>query len=210
MPATTRTTILRFPFAEGIELRLRPGLDIAERAGFEALCEDNPDMRIQRGGRGELTIEMPTKGFTGARNSLLAILLGVWALAHGEGLTFDSSTGFDLPDGSTLSPDAAWVRRERLAALSPEQKRGFLPLTPDFIVELRSDSDRLSLLQQKMTDWQTNGVRLGLLLDPTTRRVHVYRPGTEPQVLEDPATVDCSPELLGFLLDTKTIFDVTL
>lgn len=210
MPTATRTTTLRFPFAEGIELRLRPGLDIAERAGFEALCEDNPDMRIQRSGRGELTIEMPTKGFTGARNSLLAILLGVWALAQGEGLTFDSSAGFDLPDGSTLSPDAAWVRKERLEALTPEQKRGFLPLTPEFIAELRSDSDRLSLLLQKMTDWQTNGVRLGLLLDPITRRVHVYRPNTESLILEDPATVDCSPELPGFLLDTKAIFDVTL
>ncbi len=157
------------------------------------------------------TLRFPfADGFTGARNSLLAILLGVWALANGEGLTFDSSAGFDLLDGSTLSPDAAWVRKERLEALSSEQKRGFLPLTPDFIAELRSDSDRLSLLQQKMTDWQTNGVCLGLLLDPITRRVYVYRPDTEPQILEDPATVDCSPELPGFLLDTKAIFDVTL
>lgn len=210
MAIATRTTILRFPFAEGIELRLRPGVDIAERAGFEALCEDNPDMRIQRSGRGELTIEMPTKGFTGACNSLLAILLGVWALANGQGLTFDSSTGFDLPEGSTLSPDAAWVRKERLEVLTSEQKKSFLPITPDFIAELRSDSDRLSPLQAKMVDWQSNGVRLGLLLDPANRKVHVYRLGNEPQILDDPTTIDCSPELPGFLLDVTAIFDVTL
>ena len=208
MPSVARTTILRFPFAEGIELRLRPGLDIAERDAFETLCEDNPNLRIERNGRGELTIEMPTKGFTGARNSLLAILLGVWALANGEGLTFDSSAGFELPDGATLSPDAAWIRKARLNALTAEQRTGFLPVVPDFIVELRSESDRLAPLKEKMGDWLNNGVPLGLLLDPITRKVHLYRLGREPQVLDDPAIVDCSPELPGFSLDTRAIFDI--
>lgn len=210
MPTTLEPTLLRFPFADGVELRLRPGLNIAERAGFQTLCDDNPQMRLERNKRGELVIEMPTKGFTGARNSLLTILLGIWALANGEGLTFDSSTGFDLPDGSTLSPDAAWVRKSRLAALTDEQKRSFLPIVPEFIVELRSDSDRLGHLQEKLTDWCNNGVGLALLLDPTTRKVHLYRPETAPEVLDDPESVDCSPELPSFVLDVRAIFDVTL
>lgn len=202
--------VLRFPFLPGVELRLRPGIDITQRSGFEALCNDNPDLRIERNGRGELAIEMPTKGVTGARNLRLSMLLGLWALTDGTGVAFDSSAGFDLSDGSTLSPDAAWVKNERLQALTKEQKASFLPLAPDFIVELRSDSDRLPSLQQKMSDWIASGVRLALLLDPLARTVHLYRPGTEPQVLQDPATVDCSPELSGFMLDTTAIFEIAL
>lgn len=205
-----QNAVLRFPFVPGMELRLRPGMDITQRTGFEALCADNPDLRIERDGRGELTIEMPTKGFTGARNLRLSLLLGLWALSDGTGMGFDSSAGFNLPDGATLSPDVAWVKKERLRALTDDEKAGFLPVAPDFIVELRSDSDRLSLLQQKMSDWLANGVQLALLLDPITRKVHVYRPNQAPFVLDDPDTVDCSPELPGFLLDVKAIFDTTL
>jgi Uma2 family endonuclease len=210
MAAATTNSVLRFPFLSGMELRLRPGMDISQKSGFEALCADNPDLRIERNRRGELAIEMPTKGVTGARNLRLSLLLGLWALTDGTGIAFDSSAGFELPDGSTLSPDAAWIRRDRLETLTDNQKKSFLPLAPDFIVELRSDSDRLTPLQQKMTDWIASGVRLALLLDPMNRCVHLYRPGSEPQLLHDPPSVDCSPELSRFVLEVSAIFDLTL
>ncbi|MBB6048629.1 Uma2 family endonuclease [Armatimonas rosea] len=104
------------------------------------------------------------------------------------------------------SPDVAWISKSRLAALTTEQKKKFLPLAPDFAAELRSETDSLSLLQDKMAEYIACGVRLALLIDPTTHRVHVYRPNTEPQVLENPTTVDCSPELPGFILDTQPLF----
>ena len=122
----------------------------------------------------------------------------------------ESSGGFVLPHGAVLSPDAAGVSHERLNTLTPQQRDGFLPLAPDFIVELRSETDRLKTLQEKMVKWRDNGVRLAVLLDHTTRSVHLYRPGTEPQVLSDPEILDCSPELPGFVPPVKTLFDVTL
>lgn len=108
------------------------------------------------------------------------------------------------------SPDAAWVSKTRLDTLTTEQKKRFLPLAPDFAAELRSESDNLALLQEKLEEYIACGVRLALLLDPTTRTVHVYRPATEPHVLENPQTLDCSPELPGLTLDIAAIFDADL
>jgi Uma2 family endonuclease len=108
------------------------------------------------------------------------------------------------------SPDAAWVSKARLNTLTAEQKKKFLPLAPDFAAELRSETDSLTLLQEKMEEYIACGVRLALLLDPTTRKAHLYRPSTEPQVLENPPTLDCSPELPGLTLDIAAIFDADL
>jgi Uma2 family endonuclease len=199
---------LRFPFAEGLELRLRPGIDIATRAGFDALCTDNPDLRIERRSNGELTIDMPTKGFTGARNALLALFLGTWALQSGEGISFDSSAGFTLPDGSVLSPDASWVRKRDLDNLTDEQKEDFMPVVPEFVVEIRSKSDRLSVVREKMESWQENGVLLGILIDPMTKNIEIYRSNTTVVVLDNPDEINCSPELSGFVLNTRAIFDL--
>jgi Uma2 family endonuclease len=201
---------LRFPFAEGLELRLRPGIDIATRAGFDALCEDNPDLRIERKCNGELTIDMPTKGFTGMYNALLAILLGNWALQNGEGFSCDSSTGFTLPDGSVLSPDASWVRKTDVDALTDSEREDYMPVVPEFIVEIRSKSDRLSVVREKMEAWRDNGVSLGVLIDPITKNVEVYRTGTTAIVLENPEGIDCSPELPDFVLNTRAIFDIAI
>jgi Uma2 family endonuclease len=211
MPATTILPsygLLRFPLAEGLELRLRPGLDITTRAGFDTLCEDNPMLSIERWSNGELTIDMPTKGFTGMRNAMLTMLLGNWALQNGQGLSGDSSTGFTLPDGSILSPDAAWVRKSVLEPLTDDEKEDYLPVVPEFVVEIRSKSDRLSVVRTKLALWKANGVRLGLLIDPLTRKVEVYRPEQETVTLENPASVDCSPELPGFLLDMQKLFEI--
>jgi Uma2 family endonuclease len=211
MPAaldSSTSARLRFPFAEGLELRLRSGIDITTRVGFDALCEDNPDLRIERKGNGELTIDMPTKGLTGMRNALLATSLGIWAAQQGEGYAGDSSTGFTLPDGSILSPDASWVRKEVVDTLTDEQKEDYLPVVPDFVVEIRSKSDRMTTLRDKMALWRDNGVLLGLLLDPRARTVEVYRPDAEPVLLSDPEAVDCSPALPELSLNIQAIFDL--
>jgi Uma2 family endonuclease len=178
--------------------------------GFDALCEDNPDLRIERKSNGELIIDMPTKGFTGMYNALLAILLGNWALQNGEGFSCDSSTGFTLPDGSVLSPDASWVRKTDLDALTSEQREDFMPVVPEFIVEIRSKSDRLSAIREKMREWKDNGVLLGILIDPMAKNVEIHRINQEIILLENPTNIDCSPELPGFILNTQAIFDLTV
>lgn len=202
--------LLRFPFAGDTQLRLRPGLNMSNNADFFQFCEDNAELRIERSATGELSLEMPTKYLTSKRNALLTAYLVMWNLQKSLGETSESSGGFVLPNGAIRSPDAAWVSHARLAALTPEERDGFLPLAPDFIVELRSETDRLSALQDKMLEWRDNGVRLGLLLDPTTRTVHLYRPNTSPSLLTDPESVDCAPELPGFVLNTRALFDLAL
>ncbi len=131
----------------------------------------------------------------------------LWTRQDNTGAAFDSSGGFVLPNGAMRSPDASWVRGERLAALTAEQKRKFLPLCPDFVIELRSPSDSLATLQAKMREYMENGARLGWLLDPESRLVHVYRPGESPQVLEGPDKLSGDPVLSSFTLDLKTIWE---
>ncbi len=119
----------------------------------------------------------------------------------------DSSGGYVLPDQAMRAPDASWVLRSRLADISPDRREKFLPLCPDFVVEIKSPSDRLAVLQAKMEEYRDNGARLGWLIDPQARRVHVYRPGREAEVLENPATVAGDPELAGFVLDLEPIWE---
>ena len=141
------------------------------------------------------------------RSGELFLQLRRWADQDGSGVVFDSSTGFELPSGAIRSPDVAWVKRARLAALTPEQKERFLPLCPDFVIELRSPSDRLALLQEKMSEYASNGAQLGWLIDPTTRRVFVYRPELEPEVLQDPLVLRGGPALPGFVLTLQPIWE---
>src|ERR671932_2756854 len=149
----------------------------------------------------------PTVGETGNRNAILTTFLTTWALRDGTGAAFDSSTGFNLPNGATRAPDAAWVRRERLAALTAEQKKRFLPLCPDFVVELRSPSDRLAVIQDKMKEYMDNGARLGWLIDVPNREVYVYRPGTEAERVDEASELSGEPELPGFVLDLRAIWE---
>ncbi|WP_395089449.1 Uma2 family endonuclease [Armatimonas sp.] len=208
---TTEPNFLMFPFGQtGQHLRLRGGLHLTDRHDFGVFCDDNKDWRIERSAHGELIIEMPTKGFTGTLNAYLGFQLFGWALQDGTGIAFDSSAGFELPNGAMRSPDAAWVRKSQLAALNDAQKQEFLPLVPEVIFELRSSSDRLAVLEAKMIEWQSVGVRLGVLLDPLERQVQIYRLGQTPQLLSNLTTLDCSPELPGFLLDSQAIFDAGL
>ncbi len=149
----------------------------------------------------------PAGGETSYRNSDLCSQLRVWAKQEGSGRSFDSSGGFVLPSGAERSPDASWVLRERLAALRAEEKSGFLPLAPDFAIELLSPSDRLKNVKEKMAEYLASGVRLGWLIDPFSRQVHIYRPNAAPQILDNPATLSGEPELPGFVLDLAEIWD---
>lgn len=174
---------------------------------FLDLCRANPDYRIELNAKGEIEIMPPTGGRTGYQNSQLNRALGNWAEQTGGGVVFDSSTGFRLPSGATRSPDAAWVRRERLARLSPSEKSGFLPLTPDFVLELLSGSDSLKVVQGKMEEYRANGVRLGWLLDPEARRVYVYRPDRPVEQFDGLDQIAGDPELQGFVLDLRRIWE---
>jgi Uma2 family endonuclease len=128
-------------------------------------------------------------------------------MQNGSGVAFDSSTGFDLPNGATRSPDAAWVLRERLSKLTSQQKRKFLPLCPDFVVELQSPSDTLGDLQQKMQEYIDNGAQLGWLLAPDTKTVYIYKHGAPVERLDAPAQITADPLLPDFVLNLAEVWD---
>jgi Uma2 family endonuclease len=194
-------------FADGLPLivYLRPVLELTDDQFFE-LCQINRDLRIERTARGELVIMPPTGWKTGERNAEITLQLRTWAKQDGTGVVTDSSAGFKLPNGADRSPDAAWIRHERLVTLTPEQKEKFLPLCPDFVIELRSPTDSLTLLQSKMQEYLDNGAQLGWLIDPIQWRVYVYRPQLLVEILENPDTVSGDPVLPGFTLDLREIW----
>ena len=173
---------------------------------FMHLCQENPELRIELTAKGELVIMPPTGSKTGLRNSTLTYDLVAWARIDGTGVVFDSSTLFTLPNGAKRSPDASWVRRDRWDALSEEQQEGAAPLCPDFVVELRSPTDRLSDLQEKMQEYLDNGARLGWLIDPLDKRGYVYRPGQPVESLDNPTTLSGDPVLPGFVLQVHELW----
>jgi Uma2 family endonuclease len=187
-------------------LHLRPVIELTDDQLFE-LCQLNQELWIERTAEGDLVI-MPSEGWeTNNRSITLMTLLTQWAWQDGTGVTFGSSGGFILPSGAMRAPDAAWVLRSRLAALTPEQKQKFLPLCPDFVVEIRSPSDRLSTAQAKMQEYIENGARLGWLIDPASRMIYVYRPNQPVEHLETPAMISGAPVLPGFVLDLQRIWE---
>lgn len=208
MAAATESDISALPGGWDGPLRLRTrGAFATTDAQFFAFCRQNPDLRIEQAADGDWIIMAPAGGETGSRNNELARQLGNWARQDRTGVAFDSSTGFVLPGGGRRSPDAAWVRRTRLSALTPEQKQKFLPLCPDFVMELRSPSDALAPLQDKMAEYQAAGASLGWLLDAAAQAVWVYRPGSDAVRLDAPAAVSGSPLLEGFVLELASVWD---
>ena len=178
---------------------------------FAALAAANRDMRLERTAEGELIVNPPTGWETGERNRSLTGQLDRWYEENENlGKAFDSSTGFILPNGATRAPDASWVSRERWDALTPEQKGTFANICPDFVVELRSSSDRLGTLQAKMTEYINNGARLGWLIDPQQRQVEIYRPGLTVELLSDPAELSGEDVLPGFRLNLRRIWGLAL
>jgi len=176
------------------------------RDQFFQFCQLNPDVRMERSAEGDLVIMAPAGSESGRKSGEAFYQLTVWSKQDGTGITFDASAGFGLPKGGERSPDASWVLRERWNALSDEDRRKFAPLAPDFVIEVRFDTDRLPTLRKKMQEYADNGVRLGWLLDPIERRVEVYRPGQAPLTMENPAAIVADPELPGFTLDLTPIW----
>ncbi|MEG4228197.1 Uma2 family endonuclease [Microcoleus sp. N9_B2] len=188
-----------------IVLRIPPKLQMTDDEFFE-FCQINSELRIERNKSGELLIMPPTGGTPGNRSGSVLGELYIWARQDGTGMCFDSSTGFKLSMGDK-SPDASWIKLERWNALSQEQQDKFAPICPDFVVELRSASDNLKPLQEKMQEYMREpGVQLGWLIDCKNPRVYIYRPGLPEECLENPATVSGHPVLPGFVLNMSKIW----
>ncbi len=189
-----------------VVLHTRPALEMDEEQFFE-FCRLNRGWRIERSAEGDLEVMVPTGGETSDRNSEINMQLRQWAKRDGAGVAFESNGGFVLPNGAIRSPDASWVWRGRLANLTAEQKQRFLPLCPDFVIELRSPSDPLPPIEAKMREYAENGARLGWLMDPVERKVHVYKPGEPIEILERPNRLSEDPVLPGFTLDLQPIWE---
>ena len=190
-------------------VHLQPVINMSDDEFFD-FCQLNRELRIERTAGGDLLIMPPVGGETSARNNELGWQLTRWAKKDGSGVVFDSSCGFVLPNGATRSPDAAWIEQSRLAALTPSQKKKFIPLCPDFVIELRSPSDSLKDVKEKMEEYVSQGTRLGWLFDPVNRRVHVYRPQAAVESIAGAASLSGEPVLKGFVLDLKPIWEVAL
>jgi len=188
-----------------ITLDLHSVVDLTDEQ-FSKLCQANPDIKLERTAKGELIVMPPTGGETGDRNSEINFQLRAWNKQNLLGKVFDSSTGFKLPNGANRSPDASWVKLERWQALNPAQRQKFPPLAPDFVVELRSITDDLKLLQNKMQEYRDNGVRLGWLIDPQNQQVEIYRQGQDVEVVRTPSTLSGEDVLPEFVLNLQDIF----
>jgi Uma2 family endonuclease len=197
---------LRPTEAEPFVLRFGPVLRKLNEEDFLEFCQANRDWRIERTSDGDIVIMPPTGGDAGRRNFSLTGEFYAWVKQDGTGVGFDSSTGFALPNGARRSPDLAWVKLSRWEALTDQERKEFPPLCPDFVVELRSESDSLTGLQQKMEEYLDSGARLGWLIDPAEKRVYIYRPHIQVECLEEPATVSGEPLLAGFVLETHLLW----
>ncbi|MBP0029750.1 Uma2 family endonuclease [Roseofilum sp. Guam] len=177
------------------------------REQFVALVSANPDLRLECTARGELIVNPPTGGETGKRNAKIGTQLGIWGEANETlGEYFDSSTGFELPNGANRSPDASWVSKDKWEALTPEQREGFIPLCPDFVVELRSKTDSLKDLRTKMQEYLDNGTQLGWLIDPKNKRVEIYRADRVVEVVENAIALSGEGILPSFTLSMERIW----
>jgi Uma2 family endonuclease len=173
---------------------------------FYQLCSSNPDVRFERNATGELIIMPPVGGESGNRNGRVNQQLFNWSDIDNTGMAFDSSCGFKLPNGAERSPDASWVKLSRWNELTSEQQTRFLPLSPDFVIELLSPSDSLKVTQKKMEEYKSNGVRLGWLINRKLRQVEIYRTGKEVEVLENPRNLSGEDVLVGFILNLDVIW----
>jgi Uma2 family endonuclease len=172
---------------------------------FDDIAHQNPELKIEQNANGEIVFMSPTGGESGFRNAAITSELFQWAKSYG-GRAFDSSTLFQLPNGAKRSPDASWISAERWSALSREDRKRFPPLCPDFLIELRSESDRLDELQKKMDEYISVGLRLGWLIDPLLKRLHVYQPGMQTDVIIAPDSVSSEKILPGFVLRLDSVW----
>lgn len=174
---------------------------------FQQLCTLNPDLRLETNSEGELIIMSPTGSETGRKNSDLNYQLQAWNRQYKLGVVFDSSTGFTLPNGAKRSPDVSWIAIERWNSLTQQEKESFAPIAPDFVLELKSPSDSLGTLQNKMLEYTSNGVRLGWLINPQNKQVEIYQLNKVKEVLEQPNTIENELVLPGLSLELKTVWE---
>jgi Uma2 family endonuclease len=174
---------------------------------YFAFCVANPDLNVERTAEGDIVIRPPVGGESDYRNVLVTASLGEWGRMDGRGKTFGPNVHFLLPDGSGRSPDAAWILNERLAHLSKREKRQFLRVVPEFVVEVLSPSDRLKAAQKKMRLWAANGVELGWLIDGDARRVYVYRGSSDPRIVADAESIAGEGPVEGFVLGLGEIWE---
>jgi Uma2 family endonuclease len=193
-------------FSSPLVLQIPSSMQMTDEQFFE-FCQVNRDLRIERNKFGELVIMPPTGSETGNREVNISGQLWVWSEQDGTGITFSSSTGFKLSTGAERSPDASWIKLERWNSLSPEQQRKFAPICPDFVVELKSPSDNLQTLKEKMEEYMNEpGIQLGWLIDRKQRKVYIYRPGLSEECLDNPASVSGELELPGFILNMSKVW----
>lgn len=183
-----------------------PGSKSMTTEQFYEFCQANRDLRIERTANGEVIVMPPAFSDTGNRNLKIGQQLANWSDRDSTGETFDSSSGFTLPNGAIRSPDASWIKLERWNALTEQQKASFAPICPDFVIELRSKSDTLKGLQAKMQEYIDNGALLGWLIDRQNQKVYIYRPNREAEILDNPKSVSGDRELPGFVLQMAKIW----
>ena len=174
---------------------------------FAQLCADHPDLMFELSANGELFIMPPTYTLTGVRNNEISRQLSNWALQDKRGVASDSSTGWLLPNGARRSPDAAWIFKRRIKELDPAAFSRYWPVCPDFVIELRSQSDRVRTLREKMDEWLENGAQLGWLIDPEARTVEIYRPGVEAETHIGVVSIAGEGPVEGFVLNLATVWD---
>ncbi|WP_375474334.1 Uma2 family endonuclease [uncultured Nostoc sp.] len=193
-------------FSSPLVLQIPSSMQMTDEQFFE-FCQVNRDLRIERNKFGELVIMPPTGSETGNREGNIFGQLWVWSEQDGTGITFSSSTGFKLSTGAERSPDASWIKLERWNALSPKQQEKFAPICPDFVVELKSPSDNLQTLKEKMEEYMNEpGIQLGWLIDRKQRKVYIYRPGLPEECLDDPVNVSGELVLPGFILNMNKVW----
>jgi Uma2 family endonuclease len=180
-------------------------IDISDEQ-FYQLCTQNPETKFERNCDGEILIMPPTGGETGRRNTNLILQLAIWNQETKLGEVFDSSTGYKLPNGANRSPDVSWIKQESLDGLTSEQKEKFIPLAPDFVLELMSPTDYLVNIQAKMKEYLENKVKLGWLINPQAKQVEIYRLGQQAELLDSPRLISGEDILPGFVLDLAGIF----
>lgn len=174
---------------------------------FFDFCAAHSEYSVERTAEGKIVIMPGTGGETGNCNIELSMQLQLWSKSDRRCVAFDSSTIFRLPNSAMRSPDVSWVLRSRLASFSKEERRRFLPLCPDFLVELTSPSDRLPAVQEKMNEWMANGCQLGWILNTAQKSVHIYRAGREVEILNQPTQVPGDGPMAGFTLDLNAIWN---
>ena len=174
---------------------------------FAQLCAEHPDLELELSATGELTIKPQTYTLTGARNNEISTQLRNWARHDKRGVAFDSSTGWVLPNGARRSPDAAWILKHRIKDLDPATFSRYWPVCPNFVIELRSQSDRPRVIREKMSEWLANGAQLAWLIDPEVRTVEIYRPGFDAETLGGASSVRGMGPVDGFVLELGPVWD---